>query len=569
MTESPIPRQAAIDTRGSRGGLVMALSRLWARAAQHKVGQWLLGYVAFAYACLHGVEMLGEAFGWPSVVARITTVVLTGGIPVVSIFAWYSRAPGLSPMASTELALPGALLHAPSQKSIAVLPFVDMSELKDQEYFSDGLSEDLIGLLTRIPDLRVPARTSSFYFKGKQTTIAEIAQALHVAHILEGSVRKSGNTVRIVVQLIQADTGYHLWSQSYDRTLDDIFKVQDEIAGAVARSLSATLLSTTLLARPLLLNSEAYQLYLRGRFHWNRRSPDDFRKAEKLFQQAIAIDSHYALAFTGLADCYSLLPIYDRGTLATETMPQAKTAILSALALDDNLAEAHASFGLILAIYDFDWLAAERQYMRAIELSPNSAVSHQRYGEMLVNVGRFEAGLVEARQAVDLDPLSQVANLALGIQLNSARRFDEAIAQLQKTLKLGRNFADTNYFLFEAYANKELYKEAVTVYARQKRLDGESAIEVEALRGAFARDSWLGFLRHRIKSLEIQTRPATDEIASFCARAGDLDQAFAWLEQSFAARSARLTHLKVDARYDNLRREPRFEDLLRRVGLAA
>jgi TolB-like protein len=456
-----------------------------------------------------------------------------------------------------------------SEKSIAVLPFLDMSQNKDQEYFSDGLAEELIGLLTRVPELRVPARTSCFYFKGKQATISEIAQALNVAHVLEGSVRKSGNTIRIAAQLIRADTGFHLWSQTYDRTLDDIFKVQDEIAGSVVRSLSDALLSAPLPARPASLNSEAYQLYLRGHFHWNRRSPEEFRKAIRFFQQAIAVDSNYALAFTGLADCYSLLPIYDRMSKATETMPQAKTAILRALAIDDNLAEAHASLGLILGIFDFDWMAAEGQYQRAIGLSPNSPVPHQRYGELLVNTGRFDAGLAEGRHAVDLDPLSQVANLALGIQLNSARRYDEAIAQLQKTLTLGRNFADTNYFLFEVYANKGLYPEAVAVYARQKQLDGEPATEVDAFKDVVAKDSWPGFLRHRIRSLEAQEQPDCDEIASFYARIGDLDRAFAWLEKSYAGRSARLTHLKVDARYDNLRADPRFADMLRRVGLGS
>jgi len=236
--------------------------------------------------------------------------------------------------------------------------------------------------------------------------------------------------------------------------------------------------------------------------------------------------------------------------------------------LDDNSAEAHASLGLILGIFDFEWAAAERQYQRAIELSPNSPVPHQRYGELLVNTGRFDAGVAEGRRAVELDPLSQVANLALGIQLNSARRYGEAIAQLQQTLTLGRNFADTSYILFEACANNGMYPEAVEAYARQKQLDGLPATEVIAFKDAFARESWSGFLQFRIRSLEALALPDSDELASFCARAGDLDRAFTWLEKSYAGRSARLTHLKVDARYDNLRADPRFADLLRRVGLA-
>jgi adenylate cyclase len=453
------------------------------------------------------------------------------------------------------------------EKSIAVLPFVDMSQHRDQEYFSDGLTEELIGLLTRVPELRVPARTSCFYFKGKQATIGDIAKALKVAHVLEGSLRKSGNTIRITVQLIRADTGYHVWSQSYDRTLDDIFKVQDEIAGSVVSSLSAALLSPP--ARTVSVNSEAYQLYLHGHYHWNRRSTEDFRRAIEYFQQAVTLDPSYALALTGLAGCYSLLPIYDRMSKATETMPQAKAAILKALAIDANLAEAHASLGLILGIFDFDWVTAERQFQRAIELSPNSTAPHQWYGELLVNTGRFDAGLLEGRRAVELDPLSPVANLALGIQLNSARRYDEAIAQLQKTLTLQQNFADTNYFLFEAYANKGLYQDAVSAYVRQMRLNGEPDSEVNALKQAFDKHSWPEFLRCRICSLDARVPlPDPDEIASFYARANDLDRAIAWLERSFADRSGRLTHLRVDPRYDNLRTDPRFSDLLCRVGLA-
>ncbi len=557
MTEPSIPRHAA-------------LAALWTRIVEHKIGQWLLAYVAFVYACLHSIELLGEAFEWPRIVLRISTVLLLLGMPVTVILAWYSRTSAHSNPVPTPAVSPASeLAQPPPHKSIAVLPFLDLSELKDQEYFSDGLSEELIGLLTRVPELRVPARTSCFYFKGKQVTIADIAQALHVAHVLEGSVRKAGNTVRITAQLVQVDNGYHLWSQTYDRTLDDIFKVQDEIAGAVVRSLQATLLDTPLPARAALPSPEAYQLYLRGRFHWNRRSAEDFRKGIRFFQQAIAVDPDYALAFTGLADCYSLLPIYDRKTIATETMPQAKAAVLKALSIDDNLAEAHASMGLILGIFDFDWQAAEREYLRAIELNPNPPTSHLWYGQLLVNLGRFEQGLAEGRRAVDLDPLSLAANLALGIALNSARHFDAAVEQLHKTLELGRNFADTNYFLFEAYANQKLYKEAVTVYARQKRLDGEPTAAVEAIRDSYAQGSWQDFLRHRISTLEAHQQTIPEEIASFYARLGELHQALAWLERSYAGRSPRLTQLKVDARYDNLRAEPGFKDLLRRVGLEA
>lgn len=461
-----------------------------------------------------------------------------------------------------------ALAHAAAPPSIAVLPFVDMSEHRDQEYFSDGLSEELITLLTKAADLRVPARTSCFYFKGRQTTVAEIAKALNVEHLLEGSVRKSGDRVRITVQLIRADNGYHLWAENYDRRLDDIFEVQREIAGAVVAALKGKLLSGTLPPPVALHSSEAYQLYLLGRFHWNKRSPQDFRKAIEFFRQAIVAHPDYPLAFSGIADSFSLLPIYDSAVKATETMPQAKQAALKALSLDDGLAEAHASLALTLSLFDYDWEGAERHLKRAIELSPNAPSPHQWYCELLVNAGRFEEGLAHGRRALQIDPLSLVANLGLGIALNSARRYDEAIAQLQKTLELDPRFADASYFLFEAYANKGMYAEAVEVYARQKRLDGEPAAEIEAMQQAFTARSWEGFLWHRIGFLEALPHPIPEEIAASAARVGELDKALTWLERSYEGRSARLTHLKVDARYDKLRGDPRFVRLLSRIGLA-
>jgi serine/threonine-protein kinase len=469
--------------------------------------------------------------------------------------------------ATQAVAPPSPAAPGVSPPSIAVLPFVDMSEQRDQEYFSDGLSEELISLLTKAADLRVPARTSCFYFKGRQATVAEIAKALSVEHLLEGSVRKAGDRVRITVQLVRADNGYHLWSETYDRRLDDIFEVQGEIAGAVVATLKATLLCGTLPVPLALRSSEAYQLYLLGRFHWNKRSPQDFRKAIEFFRQAIVAHPNYPLAFSGIADSFSLLPIYDSAVTATETMPQAKQAALKALSLDDKLPEAHASLALTLSLFDYDWAGAERHLKRAIELSPNAPSPHQWYCELLVNAGRFEEGLEHGRRALQIDPLSLVANLGLGIALNSARRYDEAIVQLQKTLELDSRFADASYFLFEAYANKGMHAEAVEVYARQKRLDGEPVVEIEAMQQAFAGHAWEGFLRHRIEYLETLPHSIPEESAAFCARVGDLDKAFAWLERSYEGRSARLTHLKVDARYDNLRADPRFARLLSCIGL--
>ena len=560
MHKSPIHRHAE---HGPAGGPPGPAS--WTRLMQHRVVQWLLGYTAFAYASLHSAEMLSHTFDWPVIAMRLTTDALLVGFPLTAILSWYFHRQ-IDAAAAHATHATGAT--AAPANSIAVLPFIDLSELKDQEYFSAGLSEELIGLLTKIPGLHVPARTSSFYFKGKQATISEIAQALHVAHVLEGSVRKAGNALRITVQLIRADNGYHLWSENYDRTLDDIFKVQDEIAAAIVHALKVTLLDAKLPARQTTTNAEAYQLYLRGRYHWNRRSASDFRKAIGYFEQAIASDAGYAPAHCGLADCYSLLPIYDRRTSVIELAPLAKQAVLRALAVDNVAPEAYASLGLIHGILDYDWRSAAENFRHAIQLNGNAPAPHQWYGTLLVNTGETESGLAELRRALEFDPLSLPANLALGISLNCCRRYAEAIAQLHRTLELGKNFADTNYFLYEAYANQEHFQQAVDAYALQKGLDGETPAALDAIRDAYATGGWAGFLRHRVAALEAQPQAIPEEVASFQARLGNIDAAMAWLEKSYARRSPRLALLKVDPRYDNLRGDPRFTELLGRVGLA-
>ena len=560
MHKSPFHHHAEHAPAGNQPG-----AALWTRLVQHRVVQWLLGYTAFAYTCLHSAEMLSHTFEWPVIAMRLTSDALLVGFPLTAILSWYFHRQIDAAAAHATLA-PGATAAPPN--SIAVLPFIDLSELKDQEYFSDGLSEELIGLLTKIPGLHVPARTSSFYFKGKQATIGEIAQALHVAHVLEGSVRKAGNALRITVQLIRADSGYHLWSENYDRTLDDIFKVQDEIAAAIVHALKVTLLDAKLPARQTTTNAEAYQLYLRGRYHWNRRSASDFRKAIGYFEQAIASDPGYALAYSGLADCYGLLPIYDRSANAAALARQARQAARKALAIDESLPEAHASLGLVSCTLDYDWNIASEHFRRAIGLNANASTPHQWYGMLHINTGAVDAGLAELRRALDSDPLSLPANLCLGIGLNCARRYEEAVAQLHRTLELGKDFADTNYFIYEAYANLEKYEQAIDAYAYQKGLEGETPAAVAAIREAFASGGWSGFLRHRIAAIEAQAHPVPEEVASFHARLGDVDGAMAWLEKSYARRSPRLALLKVDPRYDNLRGDPRFTELLGRVGLA-
>lgn len=454
--------------------------------------------------------------------------------------------------------------------SIAVLPFANVSNDAENEYFCDGLAEELLNALAKVEGLKVAARTSAFSFKGKNANVGEIGRALNVNSVLEGSVRKSGNRLRITVQLVGVSDGYHLWSERYDREVRDIFDVQEDIAREIVGKLRPKLSSEQRerLTKRYTENAEAYQLYLKGRFHWNKRSPEGIRKSAEYFKQAIAEDANYALAYAGLADAYTVLPAYDFTVKPKETMPQAKEAALKALALDDNLAEAHASLALILNSYDWDWAGAEQHYRRAIELNPNAPSPHQWLGEMLLGLGvRLDEGLAECRRAVESDPLSLIANGVLGMSLNYARRYDEAIVQLNKALELDPAFGATNYHLFETYADKGMYGEAVAAYLEQMTVYGEPSPEIEATQEAFARGGWQGFLRHRTARLEKQPEVYATDIASLYARLGEEDKAFAWLEKAYEERNEALVFLPVNPGYDSLRSDPRFADLMRRVGL--
>jgi serine/threonine-protein kinase len=454
--------------------------------------------------------------------------------------------------------------------SIAVLPFANISADPENEYFCAGLAEELLNALAKIEGLKVAARTSAFSFKGKNTNLDEIGRVLNVKTVLEGGVRKSGNRLRITVQLVNAADGYHLWSERYDREMKDIFDVQEDIAREIVGKLRTKLSGEQQeqMNKRHTENAEAYRLYLKARFHWNKRSPEAIRKAAEYFKQVIALDPNYAPAYTGLADAYSVLPAYDFTIKPKETMPQAKEAALKALALDDNLAEAHASLALILNSYDWDWAGAEQHYRRAIELSPNAPAPRQWLGEMLVGLGeRFDEGLAECRSAVELDPLSLIANNVLGQSLSYARRYDEAITQLQKTLELDPAFGAVNFHLFETYAAKAIYGEAVAAYLRQMAVYGEPSSEIKAAQEAFTRGGWQDFLRHRVVCLEKQPKVYATDIASLYARLGEKDKAFAWLGKAYEERNEALMFLPVNPGYDNLRSDPRFTDLMRRVGL--
>jgi TolB-like protein/Tfp pilus assembly protein PilF len=458
--------------------------------------------------------------------------------------------------------------------SIAVLPFVDMSPGKDQEYFADGLAEELLNALAKIPELRVTGRTSSFQFKGKNEDLRVIGRKLNVATLLEGSVRKAGSQVRITVQLVKVADGFHLWSETYDRQLQDIFAVQDDIARSVSSALKVKLLSpdSPSTARDT-ADQGAYQRYLKGRYYWNERTSESYRKAIEYFREAIQLDPSYARAYVGLADSYAFLEV--PGVPPRDRYQKAIGIVKQALEIDDGLGEAHASMALLIHDRDWDLTGAEREYRRALELSPNYATAHHWYGELLVQLGRFDEAFEHYRVALEVDPLSPAISSDLGISLYYARRYDRAVAALQRTIQADPKFSRSYHYLARVHAQEGRYLEALDQHQKGWLIAGEDpagvARRVAALQEAADGSGAVGFWR---KSLDLELQKTTrssewaHDVALLYARLGDKDQAFSWLERAYADRVFELLFLKVGPEWDELRGDPRFANLLRRIGLA-
>ena len=490
---------------------------------------------------------------------------------------WARVAVGLLALAAI-LATFGLLLRKPTrsasaivEKSIAVLPFENRSPDPNNAYFAEGIQDEILTRLSKIADLKVISRTSTQKYKSAPDNLPEIAKQLGVVHILEGSVQKSGDAVRVNVQLINAASDSHLWADTFDRKLTDIFSVESDIATTIAETLQAKLTGAeeSLIAKHPTKSTEAHELYLKGRFFWNKRTPENFEKAITYFQQAIEKDTSYALAYSGMADCYALLANYGADP-PNETMPKAKAAALKSLQIDPNLAEAHASLAQILHDYDWDYAGALREIDRAIELNPNYATAHQWRAEFLSAQGRHEEAIAEAKRAVELDPLSSIINRILGDVYLQARRYDEAVTQSRKAIEIEPNFPSAHLVLGRSYRANGQYSEAVAEFIKLAELGGRGEASRE-MHDAYANGGWNGYLRYVAEKGTTKTtagyRLAYDVAASLAAL-GEKDEAFASLEKAYQQREYELTLLRVSPEMDNLRSDPRFTDLLRRVGLA-
>ena len=464
----------------------------------------------------------------------------------------------------------------PGRVMLAVLPFQNLTGDAAQDYFSDGLTEEMITQLGNLnPDhLGVIARTSVMQYKNSREPLDQIGRALQVQYVLEGSVRRESDRVRITAQLIQMRDQTHVWAREYDRELVHVLPLQGEIAREVTDEIYRTLGGRAGTEPPLQTFSapksyEAYDLYLKGQYFFNQRSVAGFEQAIDFFQQATRKDPNYARAYAGLADCYALIGGYS-GLSKTDLMPKARAAAQHALELDGNLAEAHTALALIVQNYDWDWQTAENEFQRAIQLNPNYATAHHWYAEHLTWQGRFEQALRENERARQLDPLSLIIAADNGATLYYSRQYDRAIAQFRTVREMDPNFPRTG-IIRSAYVQKGAFSNALEEIEKWRRAWGDQPWTWSELAYVYGRSGQQAQAEHALKKLlEWDQRKPVDPAAIVRAYigTGNKDQAFAYLEKAYLQHSSTLTTLKVEPGFDPLRDDPRYQELLRRVGLA-
>ena len=458
----------------------------------------------------------------------------------------------------------------------AVLPFTNLTGDETQDYFSDGLTEEMIAQLGRLDskEFGVIARTSVMHYQYSSEKVDQIGSELGVQYVLEGSVRRDSQNVRINAELIEVGGQRQLWAQQYDRELTNLLVVQAEIAREISDSIQQTLGNSerSKPIRKLALTPQAYQAYdlcLKGLYFWNKRTVPGFQQAIVYFQQAIAKDPNYAPAYAGLANSYALLPGYMLAP-AAQYMPKAREAAVRALEIDDELPEAHVALALILENYDWDWNTAEKEYRRAIELNPNYATAHHWYAEFLTWRGRFDEALRESESARRLDPLSLIIATDRGAILYFARQYDRAIEQFQSVLEMDPSFGRAHLGI-DAYMQQGRFSEALAKLEEWRRLAGDGTNIRSRLVYAYGRMGQKDKARAELKKLEAMNSTSRhDPVAMVMAYIGvaDNDAALRSLEKAYAERSNLLTALKVEPVYDPLREDPRFQELLRRVGFA-
>jgi TolB-like protein/Tfp pilus assembly protein PilF len=501
-------------------------------------------------------------------ITAILAVMATGLLVFQMLGGKSTRLEGGAPATPNAESLAGARPSIPA-KSIAVLPFENLSEDKANAYFADGVQDEILTRLARIADLKVISRTSTQRYKTAPTDLREIAKQLGVANILEGSVQKSNDQVRITVQLINALNDSHLWAETYDRKLTDVFQVESDLAQKIASSLEAKLSGSeqrAIALRPT-ENTEAHQLYLKGRFFWSKRTGADLKTAGEFFERAVSADPTYSVAYAGLAQTYLLIPVFGAGR-PRDFFPKATVAARRAIELDETSADGHAALAMLL-LFDLQFSPSEQEFRRAIALNPNYATAHHWFGNsFLVSLARFDEAIKEGQRAIELDPLSLIINADLGSTLMIARRYDQAIAQLRKTLVLDGNFAYAHWNLGEALYLKGDLKAAIVEYEKAAALDDDP--EILALLGrAYAesgkKDKALEALA-KLQALGDQRYVRNYLFTIIYIGLGDKARALDYLDNAQGeAETPDTGWLKVDPLFDPLRNEPRFQQLVAKM----
>jgi serine/threonine protein kinase/tetratricopeptide (TPR) repeat protein len=455
--------------------------------------------------------------------------------------------------------------------SIAVLPFANAGTDPNTEYLSEGMADSIANSLSQFPNLRVIPLSQVSRYKTREVDPQEVGRALGVRAVLTGSVIQRGNTLNIRTELIDVTQVSRLWGEQYNRQLSDILTVQEEIARDISEKLRLRLTGEhrERMTRRYTGNSEAYQAYIQGRYFWNKRTEESLKKGIEYFNEAIEKDPNYALAYAGLADSYIILGNF--GLLPPrDAYPKSRAAATKALEIDHSLAEAHVSLAFTKHLFEWDWPGAESGFKRAIELNPNYGPAHQWYGVSLAGRGRLDEAIAEAKRAQEVDPLSLTINAVVGWMLYLDRQYDQAIEQERKTLEMDTNFVLAGRYLGLAYEQKRMYDEAIEVFQKASTVSGERPLDTAALGHAYAVAGKHREARDVLKKLTEQSKqdyfPAF-EIALIYSELGEKDEAFAWLEKAYEERYPWLIHLNVDPRLDSLRSDPRFQDLVRRVGL--
>jgi TolB-like protein/Flp pilus assembly protein TadD len=578
------------------------MGNFFAELKRRNVYKVAIAYIVAGWALSQGIAQVFPVFEIPNWVIRLIVLLIIIGVPIALVLAWmFELTPEGIKRTETADAMPeatrkkkhvwiyvvviGAVLSIglfflgrytalntasparTSNKSIAVLPFDNLSRDPDNAYFCEGVQDEILTRLAKVADLKVISRTSTSHFKSAPDNLPAIAKQLGVAHILEGSVQKAGDQVRVNVQLINALTDAHLWADTYDRKLTDIFAVESDIAKTIAETLQAKLTGSekSSIAKTPTVNPEAYELYLRGKFFAEKRTGADLRKSIEYFNQAIAKDPNYPLAYVGLADSHLLLSAYG-AVSPKESISPAKAALTKALQLDDSLAEAHASSGL-LATLELDLNRAISELERAIQLNPNYATAHHWIALPLMSIGQSEPAIVEGKRAIELDPLSLICNADLSWVYFNARRYDDAEAQARKTLEMDSRFYVAHYYLGEAFQFKGKLADAIAEFQKSADLNNDP-FSFAMLGQAYARQGKtdeaqkvLARLREQAKSQYVSPYA----LAVVLTALGDKAHAIDELEHGYDDSGFYISLIKINPLFDDLRGDPRFEALVQKV----